>query len=265
MNKALIPGGYILLSRNLIESQIMSKPPLYSKVWIWLLLKAQHTNYKGLERGSYRTSIPEIIKAMTYKVGYRTEKPTKKQIFGIIEWLRTTHNGDTIITKHDKDLREPHDGEAEGPMMETTKVTHGFIYNIVNYTFYQNPKNYEGTNEESSKVTPMVETREQYKQECIKNAKNEEDNYVPIEILERLKAVKNYPLNLELDSQMVIRLESRYPDLDIVSVIDEWVVFKSDNPIKKGDSSRSQINTFCKNSVKWGNNQKTKSIFADFK
>jgi hypothetical protein len=29
MTEAYIPGGYILLSRNLIESEIWNKPPLY--------------------------------------------------------------------------------------------------------------------------------------------------------------------------------------------------------------------------------------------
>jgi len=42
MKEILIPGGYILLSRKLIESEIFKKPPLYIKVWNYLLLKAQH-------------------------------------------------------------------------------------------------------------------------------------------------------------------------------------------------------------------------------
>jgi hypothetical protein len=37
-------------------------------------------------------------------------------------------------------------------MMVTTKVTHGFVYNIVNYGFYQDPDNYEGNNETEAKV-----------------------------------------------------------------------------------------------------------------
>jgi len=134
MSEPLVPGGYILLSRKLIESEIMSKPPLYLKVWVWLLLKAQHSLYKGLERGSCKTSMPQIIEAMSYKVGYRTEKPTKREIQKIIEWLRN-----------------PHEGSTTGNMMVTTKVTQGFVYKVLNYNVYQDPNNYEGYNEKVTK------------------------------------------------------------------------------------------------------------------
>ena len=81
METPVIPGGYTLLSRRILESAIWSKPPLYLKVWIYLLSRAQHTDYKGLKRGQLWTSIPELQDAMSYKVGFRTEKPTKKQIW----------------------------------------------------------------------------------------------------------------------------------------------------------------------------------------
>ena len=67
--------GWISLYRKLLDNEIMRKPPLYLKVWIWLLLKAQHSDYGNLKRGQLFTSIPEIQDAMTYNVGYRKEKP----------------------------------------------------------------------------------------------------------------------------------------------------------------------------------------------
>lgn len=139
MGQPLIPNGYVLSSRKLLESSIMRKPPLYYKVWGWLLLKAQHKPYKSLKRGELITSIPEIIEAMSYKVGYRTMKPSKKQIWGILNWMR-----------------EPYDGINEDsrmePMIETTKVTHGLRIRIVNYDFYQNPANYEGNSGSNDEV-----------------------------------------------------------------------------------------------------------------
>jgi hypothetical protein len=160
-----ICGGYILLSRKLIDSQIMKKPPLYLKVWIWLLLKAQHGDYKGLKRGQYKTSLPEIIEAMSYKVGYRIERHSKKEIFGIIEWLRN-----------------PHEGNHEGNMMVTTKVTQGFVYNIVNYDVYQNPNNYEGNNENPAKVLRREEKGSNNNKNVknVKKLKNKDIEYTPL-------------------------------------------------------------------------------------
>lgn len=62
-----IPGGFILLSRRLVESEIMRKPPLYVKVWVWLLLKANYADRDGLLRGQLRTSIDQVRKAMAYR------------------------------------------------------------------------------------------------------------------------------------------------------------------------------------------------------
>ena len=67
--------GFILLSRSLIESEIFSKPPLYLKVWIYLLTRAQHTDYKGLKRGQLYISIPEIQEACSHFEGFRKETP----------------------------------------------------------------------------------------------------------------------------------------------------------------------------------------------
>ncbi|MBE1554773.1 hypothetical protein [Sporosarcina limicola] len=129
-----ISGGYILLSRKLIESEIWDKPPIYMKVWMYLLMKAQYKPYKDLERGQLIVSIPEIIEACSYKVGYRTEKPTKSQIFNILEWLRNSDEASN-------------EGYAKETMIDTTKTTRGIVVNISNYNVYQDPKSYEQNDE----------------------------------------------------------------------------------------------------------------------
>jgi len=158
-----IPGGYILLSRKIIESEIWDKPPLYLKVWIYILSKVQHKPYKNLGRGQTFINISEIIEACSYKVGYRTEKPTKKQIFGILEWLRNPNEG-------------VHEGNNEGNMIVTTKVTHGMVLEVLNYNVYQDPKNYEGNNEEPTKVTTNGQRREQQGNNNNKNVKNDKND-----------------------------------------------------------------------------------------
>lgn len=128
-----IPGGYILLSKRIIESEIWKKPPLYTKVWIYLLCKAQYQNYKKLKKGQLRTSIPEIQENCSWYVGYRKMVPSKHQIYQIIDWLRKVHESN-------------YESDTSETMITTTKATHGMLINIDNYCFYQNPKNYEGNN-----------------------------------------------------------------------------------------------------------------------
>ena len=161
-----IPGGYILLSRKIIESEIWNKPPLYLKVWVYILAKAQHKPYNNLERGQAFVSIPELIEVCSYKVGYRTEKPTKKQIYGILEWLRNPNEG-------------VNDGNCEGNMIETTKVTHGMLVEVNNYNVYQDPKNYEGNNEGQAEGTTKEQRRDNKGNNKYKNVKNVKNENIP--------------------------------------------------------------------------------------
>jgi len=165
MNGPLIPGGYILLSRKLIESEIMKKPPLYLKVWIWLLLKASHGPYKNLDRGEYITSIPEIQEAMSWMVGYRKVRPSYKQIRDILDWLRNPCEGNTM-------------GNTNGNMIDTTKVTHGIKLKIANYDFYQNPQNYEGHNEGQNERNVEETRKEKQGQNRNKNNDNKDNENI---------------------------------------------------------------------------------------
>lgn len=132
--------GYILLSRGVLNSDIWSKPPLYMKVWIYLLTNANYKDYGNLKRGQLFTSIPEIQRACSYKVGYRTVEPTKKEIWGILEFLRNPGEGND-------------EGNTKEPMIETMKVTHGMVVTICKYNDYQNPRNYEGNSESNDEGT----------------------------------------------------------------------------------------------------------------
>ncbi len=112
-----------MLSRKLLESGIMEKPPLYHKLWIWMLMQSRFKDHRNLKRGQFFTSLERMREAMAYKVGCCTRKPTKKEIRGVIDFL------------------------SKGTAVVTTKVTHGMIITILNYDYYQNVKNYEGHNE----------------------------------------------------------------------------------------------------------------------
>jgi len=152
-------NGFILISRKIFNSDIWSKPPLYLKVWLYLLGRAQYQQYKGLQRGQLITSIPEIQEACTYFAGYRKEKPTKKKIADILSYLRNPYGGNG-------------EGNAKDPMIVTTKVTHGMLVTICNFNVYQDPKYYEGNgdgnNEKSTKASRKPRQRPNINEEDIK-------------------------------------------------------------------------------------------------
>ncbi|PTE43391.1 DnaD domain-containing protein [Staphylococcus equorum] len=163
-----IPGGYILLSRKIIESEIWSKPPMYLKVWIYILTKARYTSNNKFERGELLLSIPEVQEACSHKVGYRIEKPTKAQIYNIIDWLRSFD---------EKECGDNDEDNVKGTMITTNKTTRGLVCKVHNYSVYQDPKNYEdnvGYNFENSTNETMKSLRRQRQANTIhKNVKKE--------------------------------------------------------------------------------------------
>ena len=113
----------MLVAKKIFNSELMKKPPLYSKLFLWMLGQAAFKDTKTLKRGQLTTTIAEMREAMSYKVGYRKETPTVKQI------------------------RKIYEGLTKGTTIGTTKGTRGLIITILNYDKYQTPKNYEGHDE----------------------------------------------------------------------------------------------------------------------
>jgi len=74
-----------------------------------------------------------------------------------------------------------------------------------------------------------------------------------------LKAILNYPFDIEQDIKYYTTLEERYPTLNLLEMIKDYAVYKLDNPIKENDNPRSQINTQCKKNVEWNKNIKTQA------
>ena len=121
----------------------MDMPPLYIKLWTWMLLQASHKDHGNLKRGQFFTTTKRMQKAMLYKIGFRTEYPSERQIKSVMKYL------------------------TKNLMKVSTKVPHGQIITILNYDKYQNPKNYEGqTNVPKGDPTgdPAIK-QEWYKQE----------------------------------------------------------------------------------------------------
>jgi hypothetical protein len=147
-NTAPVPGGFILFSRRFIE--LLADMPLLDRtLWVWLYCKANHSNQAGLARGELVTTIDEMRDAMRYRVGYRTIKPSEKELRRALERL---YERNTIV---------PH------------KTTRGLVITICDYDLYQNKANYECLNERATDVPTKGQEGAHYKQECNKNEKNE--------------------------------------------------------------------------------------------
>jgi hypothetical protein len=146
-----IPGGFFLMARKIGTSDLMEAPPLWSKLWLWMLSRATYKDTGNLKRGQFITTIKEMQEAMSYRVGYRKESPTKKQI------------------------RRAYEGFVEGTMIVTTKVTRGMIITILNYNKYQTARNYEGHSEGHNEIPTKGKLRAHVSKEVKEKRKNTAD------------------------------------------------------------------------------------------
>jgi hypothetical protein len=126
----IIPGGYYLKARSIMNSNIMNAPPCTRELWDYILLKACYSERKAkgitLKRGQLLTSIGEIIEALSWQIGYRRESYSRDQMNTAMKTLRSLL------------------------MITSTKTLSGMVITICNYDYYQDFKNYETTNETSN-------------------------------------------------------------------------------------------------------------------
>ena len=130
-----IPGGFILLARKTQDNDVLAAgPPLYTKLWVWMLMQAFWKNGDKYLRGQFRTTIGEMREAMSWTIGYRKQHP------------KICH------------IRRAYEAFTKSTMITTTKSTRGMVITICNYNKYQNPKSYEEHNEEHNEETTKSET-----------------------------------------------------------------------------------------------------------
>lgn len=118
-----ITGGCILLSRQIMKSEIWKKPPEYLKIFLYILLKVNHKD-DLFPRGSNFFNFSE-------------ERPTgvtKNQIYDFLRWAKSEKIG--ILT--------------------TQKTTRGIVVKVNNYNRYQTLGNYQLQDrfQNSSKIAP---------------------------------------------------------------------------------------------------------------
>ena len=119
-NETHISGGFILLSRQLLESEIFGKPPHYLKLWIWMLMKARWQDGNSLKRGQLLTCISEMQDLGIHKIGNRdVGRFTADQVRSAYGFL------------------------VQSGAITVSKTTRGLIISIMKYDTYQTPESYE--------------------------------------------------------------------------------------------------------------------------
>lgn len=198
--------GCILLARAIEDSEIWHKPPYFLKAWIHILNKACWKDTGALKKGQCFITIKELRETCSYRIGYRRELPTKKQISDLLDFLRGNHEGTCEGTyegtnegNNEGTCEGNNEGNSKKPMIETTKVTRGLLVTVLNYSKYQDFRTYEGNNESSSKSVHEGNTDSIYEgaYEGIDESDNEghakvDTNKEALKALKSLKHLNNH-------------------------------------------------------------------------
>lgn len=187
----LIQGGYILLARKVLESELMNKPPHYLKLWVWMLCRAFWRDGVKLSRGQFMTSIREMQEALTYHIGARVVKPTADEIRGAYGHLI-----------------------AKGTIT-VAKTTRGMVITICNYEYYQDPLNYEPRADYENQPTPTRKpapepTQDQQLTACNVNG-NERSTFVEPHTEPRAETTPNPARQIKKEKEVKDSCASRQP------------------------------------------------------
>lgn len=122
-------GGYILQPRSFDASDSAHLPPATRELWFYLLRNVNFADNGKYKRGQGFFCFSDIQDDLSWFVGYRKMVYSKPQITKALRRLN------------------------EETMTETTKATRGVVITVLNYNEYQDPGNYEGNGEGSTKET----------------------------------------------------------------------------------------------------------------
>lgn len=109
MDNEIIDGGCILLSRQILNSDIWKKPPEYLKIFLYILLRVNHKN--------------ELYPRGSNFFNFSDQKPdgvTLNQIYKFLSWARS----------------------EKVQILATRKSTRGVVIKVNNYDRYQTLDNY---------------------------------------------------------------------------------------------------------------------------
>lgn len=135
MDNEIIDGGCILLSRQILNSDIWKKPPEYLKIFLYILLRVNHKN--------------ELYPRGSNFFNFSDQKPdgvTLNQIYKFLSWARS----------------------EKVQILATRKSTRGVVIKVNNYDRYQTLDNYYRQDTRQNDGRTAAGQRQDYKQELSK-------------------------------------------------------------------------------------------------
>lgn len=172
-----IHGGYYIKARKIKDSWIAQASPCVRETWDYLLREANHKDqkYSGFEvkRGQLFRSFREIRDDLKWSVGYRFNRYSENEMKHCMKLLRTHQ------------------------MITLTSTPRGNLITVLQYSLYQDHKNYESTNESTNEPTNRKPSINRQQLSINKNDKNErkdiiEDNEKNIEIVDKPQTHKDF-------------------------------------------------------------------------
>jgi hypothetical protein len=149
----LIKGGYYIKARCIRESWIAHSAPIDREVWDYLLREANHMDrkYHGfiIKRGQLFRTYREIREALYWKIGCYKKCYSESAMKHCMKRLMNAR------------------------MIELTKEPRGNVITVCNYDYFQDPKNYEGTDEGTDEGTSKEPVRNRECAAINKNVKND--------------------------------------------------------------------------------------------
>lgn len=212
--------GWIKLHRQLKDS-VVYKDSKMLHVWIHILLRASH---------SYHSLDSTTGKALDLFPG--------QVVFGRNAWSRELGMSPGIIYRIIKKL--------EGLGMISISSTNKYsIITVKKWSEYQGyEQQADSSKEAKSKDSEAVIEQQNEQQAYILSADQEK-------FMNVLKSIENYPFDMKKDLDMYEKLYQKYDKLDILEAIEDFSIYKMENPLKSNSNARSQINTSFKNYTKW--------------
>ena len=136
-----VVGGGFIVARKMFQSNIWLKHPLYLKVWVWIIGRANHSDRKKnnhtYKRGEFVTTYDELIKAASYYFNRSLIFPTLKQIRNILSWLESEG---MIIVEPIRDSELPTGADTR----VRTRAYVGVKIIVIKYDTYQDLESYKG-------------------------------------------------------------------------------------------------------------------------
>jgi hypothetical protein len=161
--------GYVKDWRRTDDSPVWRMPPIYHRIWCWLIRNASHKEHTvifgrsgeiKLRRGQLLTSVRLIARDVSWQEDHKKREPNPKTVYRVLQWLvsqmiivesvsKTTICCGSRNGEHKNSLGTPWESGSKCLSGNTlcSRIT------IVNYSIYQATEEGEGNTKSNSPVT----------------------------------------------------------------------------------------------------------------